>query len=98
MNVEFQVPHPSLFNAYYASNIGLLNGMTLEDNLILMSDSRNIQTYRVTSHELRHLIGLGHVHDDDLRLMYKGMVLNNEEIKTARDSAKSKLAATYRQD
>ncbi|MFA9408796.1 MAG: matrixin family metalloprotease [Candidatus Dadabacteria bacterium] len=57
--------------------------------------------YRVTAHEIGHLFGLGHVHDDDLRLMYlgtKGAVLTNEEIKTARDSAIQKLNTTYRQD
>lgn len=98
---DFKVPNPSLFNAYYASSIGLLNGLTIGDDLILVTDSRDIQTYRVTAHELGHLLGLGHVHDDDLRLMYpgtKGTVLTNQEIKTVRDSALQKLNTTYRQD
>ena len=100
-NLDFQVPSPSLFNAYYAKSIGFLNGMTIGSDLILVTDSRDVQTDRVTAHEFGHLLGLGHVHDDDGRLMYpgtQGTVLTVEEIKTARDSAQSKLNTTYHQD
>ena len=77
-----------------------LNGITISSDLILVTDSRDVQTYRVTAHEFGHLLGLGHVHDDG-RLMYpgtEGTVLTVDEIKTARDSAQSKLNTTYHQD
>lgn len=100
-NVDFQVASPSLFNIYYASSIGFLNGIAISDNLVLVTDSRDVETYRVTAHELGHLLGLRHANNDETRLMYpgtKGTVLSSQEIKTARDSAISKLSTTYHQD
>lgn len=100
-NIDFKVPNPSLFNAYYASSIGFLNGLTFDDNLILVTDSRDVETYRVTAHELGHLLGLSHAHQDDKMLMYpgtKGTKLTTSEIKTARDAAIQKLNSNYGKD
>ena len=100
-NLDFQIPSPSLFNVYYAKSIGFLNGVNISGDQILVTDSQDVQTFRVTAHEFGHLLKLGHVHDDINRLMYpgtQGTVLTVDEIKTTRDSAKSKLNTTYRQD
>lgn len=100
-DIDFRVKNPSLFNVYYASSIGFLNGIIFDDNLILVTDSRDVETHRVTAHELGHLLGLTHPHEDDTKLMYPGTKytkLTTKEIKTARNSAIQRLNANYRKD
>jgi hypothetical protein len=88
-DVEFQVPSASEINIIYAKEVGLLNGITLDNNVIIIKDSPGFLNERVTAHELGHALNLDHVHDDKSRLMYpgtQGTALTTEEIKAARNS------------
>ena len=90
--VKFEVPSSSRINVFYAYEVGLLNGITLEDRVVIIKDSPGSQTERVTAHELGHNLGLHHAHEDSLRLMYpgtSGTVLTSQETKTARNNASS---------
>jgi len=101
MNRDSHISTPSLFNAFYASRIGLVNGMATGDDIFFVADNPTVRHERVTAHEIGHLVGLGHAHRDSSRLMYSGTngtILTKEEIKTARDQAKFKLSTTHRQD
>lgn len=101
MNRDFRISTPSLFNAFYASSIGLVNGIAARSNMFFVTDFPSVRHERVTAHEIGHLLGLGHAHRDTARLMYSGTngtILTEEEIKTARNNAKHKLNTTYHQD
>jgi len=98
MNRDFQISHPSLFNGFYASSIGLVNGIKVGGDMFFVSDFPSVRHERVTAHEIGHLLGLGHAHSDTSRLMYSGTngtILTKEEIKTACYNAKLKLNTTY---
>jgi len=97
MNRDFQISNPS-FNAFYASSIGLVNGVAVRSDMFFVTDFPSVRYERVTAHEIGHLLGLGHAHRDAARLMYSGTNgtnLTEEEIKTARDNAKLKLSIAY---
>lgn len=101
MDREFQISNPSLLNAFYASSLGLVNGIAARSDMFFVTDFPSVRHERVTAHEIGHLLGLGHAHRDKARLMYSGTngtILIKEEIKTARDQAKFKFSTTYRQD
>lgn len=101
MNSDFQTPNLSQFNAFYASSIGLVNGVAVRDDMFFVTDFPSVRHERVTAHEIGHLLGLGHAHRDTARLMYSGTngtILTKEEIKTARNNAKLRLNTTYHQD
>jgi len=101
LNRDFQISNPFPFNAFYASSIGLVNGVAVRSDMFFVTDFPSVRHERVTAHEIGHLLGLGHAHRDATRLMYSGTngtVLTKEEIKTARNNAKNKLSTTYRQD
>jgi len=92
-DTEFQIPKPSEINIFYAKEVGLLNGITLGKNTIIIKDSHTSQSERVTAHELGHILKLEHVLDDKSRLMYpgtKGTALTGKEIKAARDIARNR--------
>jgi hypothetical protein len=98
MNSDFQTPNPSPFNAFYASSIGLVNGVAVRSDMFFVTDFPSVRHERVMAHEIGHLLGLGHAHRDAERLMYSGTNgtnLTEREIKTARDNAKLKLSTAY---
>jgi hypothetical protein len=71
----------------------LLNGVTLDKNIVIIKDSPGSQTGRVTAHELGHIFNLDHVHGDKSMLMYpgtEGTALTHKEIKAARNIAKDR--------
>jgi hypothetical protein len=48
---EFQVPGPSEIDIFYAKEVGLLNEVTLDKNIVIIKDSPGYQTGRVTAYE-----------------------------------------------
>ena len=73
--------------------MGLLNGVTLDKNIVIIKDSPGSQTGRVTAHELGHIFNLDHVHGDKTMLIYpgtEGTALTHKEIKAARNIAKDR--------
>jgi len=71
--------------------VGLLNGVTLDKNIVIIKDSPGSQTCRATEQELGHIFNLDHVHGDKFMLMYpgtEGTALTHKEIKAPRNIAK----------
>ena len=90
---EFKVPKPSEINIFYAKEVGLLNEVILDKNIVIIRDSPGSQTGRVTAHELGHIFNLDHVHGDKTMLIYpgtEGTALTHKEIKAARNIAKDR--------
>ena len=82
----------SAINAFYAIRIGGPNGIALSKyRIFLVTDNPFVYDHRVTSHEIGHLIGLGHDLYDPKRLMYSGTngtELTKQEIIIARKYAR----------
>lgn len=75
----------------YAHKIGGMNGRAMpSEKLVFITDYPYVEDYRVTSHEIGHILGLGHNVTDPGRLMYsgsEGSKLVKSEINVARENA-----------
>ena len=93
---DFDLPAPSLLNAFYARDIGGPNGIQpAGSRALFVMDTPSVLDERVTAHEVGHLLGLHHTLADRGRLMYSGtngMSLTPEEISVARYVAQGLLA------
>jgi hypothetical protein len=91
----FDLPDPSMLNAFYAREIGGPNGITPSGSrLFFVNDRPSVHDERVTSHEIGHILGLHHTLLDTGRLLYpgtNGMALTDEEITVARYVAQGLL-------
>jgi len=78
---------------FYVRNIQGVNGLNPNGvNAIFVVDSPTNQDYRVTSHELGHILGLHHAQDDSNKLLFSGSngsVLSEIEKTVARYSAEN---------
>lgn len=85
----------SKINVFFTKSLNNINGIALvRINSALVSDFTTVNDFRATSHELGHILGLGHVGSAD-RLMARGRngeILNNLEIKTVRENAVNLLS------
>lgn len=80
---------PQKINAYFAQNLHGSNGIAFPGNRIMVADVTSVYDFRATAHEIGHVLGLQHVKPNS-RLMARGVngfILNEKEIKTARDNA-----------
>jgi len=91
INRKFDLQNHSIINAFYSKRIGGPNGRALTRyGFLLVTDTPFVHDQRVTSHEIGHLLGLGHEQYNKKRLMYSGTngaKLTTEEIYTARKNA-----------
>jgi len=87
----FTVPEPGAINGFYIPFAGGANGFTpRRSRVFFVADESSVHDERVTSHEIGHILGLGHEEQDPGRLMYggtNGMVLTDGEISIARETA-----------
>jgi len=78
----------TLIRAFYTRTLGGPNGMhPLGTNSIFVADYPSNEDYRVTSHEIGHVLGLYHTQDSVSQLLYpgsNGLVLNEVEKTVAR--------------
>ncbi|UCG25745.1 MAG: matrixin family metalloprotease [Chloroflexota bacterium] len=92
---DFDVPEPSLLNAFYARQIGGPNGIVPFDaRLFFVADEPIVDHERVSSHEIGHILGLHHTLASRERLMFpgaNGRELTGEEIVVARYVAQGLL-------
>ncbi len=88
INRKFYLKNHSIINAFYSKRIGGPNGRALTRyGFFLVTDTPSVHDQRVTSHEIGHLLGLGHEQYNKKRLMYSGtngIQLTTKEINTAR--------------
>jgi hypothetical protein len=98
INREYSLQKLSLINAFYSKRIGGPNGRALmRYGFFLVTDTPFVHDQRVTSHEIGHLLGLGHEQYNPRRLMYSGtngIKLTTEEIYTARKNASAILKSS----
>jgi len=91
INRKFNLQNHSIINAFYSKRIGGPNGRALTRyGFFLVTDTPFVHDQRVTSHEIGHLLGLGHEPYNRKRLMYSGtngIQLTTKEINTARNNA-----------
>jgi len=91
LNRKFDLQNHSIINAFYSKRIGGPNGRALTRyGFFLVTDTPFVHDQRVTSHEIGHLLGLGHEPYNRKRLMYSGtngIQLTTKEINTARKNA-----------
>ena len=91
INRKFDLQNHSIINAFYSKRIGGPNGRALTRyGFFLVTDTPSVHDQRVTSHEIGHLLGLGHEPYNRKRLMYSGtngIQLTTKEINTARNNA-----------
>lgn len=92
---QYEIPEPSLLNAFYAREIGGANGVAPQGTrLFFVMDEPSVHHERVSSHEIGHILGLHHTTADQRRLMFpgsNGMDLAGEEIVVARYVAQGLL-------
>jgi len=78
----------TLIRAFYTRTLGGPNGMhPLGTNSIFVADYPSNEDFRVTSHEIGHVLGLYHTQDSVSQLLYpgsNGLVLNEVEKTVAR--------------
>jgi len=90
-----QVNNRAVIWTFYVRSLGGPNGLKPQGvNSIFVVDNPLNKDYRVTSHEIGHILGLYHPRHDSTRLLYpgsNGLSLNNEEITVARYNAKRLL-------
>ncbi len=98
INRKFYLKNHSRINAFYSKRIGGPNGRALmRYNIFFVADTPTVHDQRVTSHEIGHLLGLGHEPYNRKRLMYSGtngIQLTIEEIYTARKNATAILKSS----
>jgi len=91
INRKFYLKNHSIINAFYSKRIGGPNGRALTRyGFFLVTDTPSVHDQRVTSHEIGHLLGLGHEPYNRKRLMYSGtngIQLTTKDINTARKNA-----------
>lgn len=79
-------------NGYYVRSLGGSNGITVPSTrAFFVMDTPSVFDRRVSSHEVGHILGLGHTLSDRGRLLYpgtNGMTLTQEEVALARESAR----------
>jgi hypothetical protein len=78
-----------VINIYFAKTIGA-NGIAISP-YALIADITSVNDFRATSHELGHLLGLGHDGINRTRLMYQGVngeTLTETEIAIAQENAR----------
>jgi len=80
----------SKINVFFTQSLNNINGIALVGiNSALVADFTTVNDFRATSHELGHILGLGHVGPAD-RLMARGRngeLLVEEEILITRENA-----------
>lgn len=98
INRKFNLQNHSIINAFYSKRIGGPNGRALTRyGFFLVTDTPFVHDQRVTSHEIGHLLGLGHEPYNRKRLMYSGtngIQLTTKEINTARKNAAAILKSS----
>jgi hypothetical protein len=98
INRKFNLQNHSIINAFYSKRIGGPNGRALTRyGFFLVTDTSFVHDQRVTSHEIGHLLGLGHEPYNRKRLMYSGtngIQLTTKEINTARKNAAAILKSS----
>jgi hypothetical protein len=98
INRIFYLQNHSIINAFYSKRIGGPNGRALTRyGFFLVTDTPFVHDQRVTSHEIGHLLGLGHEPYNRKRLMYSGtngIQLTTKEINTARKNAAAILKSS----
>jgi hypothetical protein len=98
INRKFNLQNHSIINAFYSKRIGGPNGRALTRyGFFLVTDTPFVHDQRVTSHEIGHLLGLGHELYNRKRLMYSGtngIQLTTKEINTARKNAAAILKSS----
>ena len=86
------IPGVAAINGYYVRSLGGSNGITVPSTrAYFVMDTPSVFDRRVSSHEVGHILGLGHTLSDRGRLLYpgtNGMTLTQEEVALARESAR----------
>lgn len=89
--ITFDVPDPGVINGFYVREAFEYNGFTPGGSLVFfVADEPTVNDERVSSHEIGHILGLGHALDDPKRLMFSGtngVILTVAEQERARTTA-----------
>ena len=85
---RFEIPRPGSVVGFYVPRAGGANGFTPgRSRVFFVTDRPSVHDERVSSHEVGHILGLGHTRDSADRLMFSGtngMALTADEIAVAR--------------